>query len=118
MVTIFPVIYSVEHNSILKSSRKGRVACLVKENIKRETDVLANSSFLLLFLLRSMGYVFQTRNEKTLSSHSAGFWLPSCPWPLGEFNYFGKATVSEHLHASLLNHIQDTNFISFLAVYR
>lgn len=111
--------FSVEHNSILKSSKKGRVACLVKQSIKREADVLkANSSFLHPSLLRSMGLPLQIRREKSFSYHSAGFWWSSCSWPLGEVNCVEKATVSEHLNASLLNHIQDTNFISFWVLYR
>lgn len=80
--------FLVEHNSILKSSRKGWVISL------------------------------QIRREKSFSYHSAGFWWSSCSWPLGEVNCFEKATVSEHLDASLLNHIQDTNSVSFWALYR
>lgn len=66
--------FSVEHNSILKSSKKGRVACLVKQSIKREADVLkANSSFLHPSLLRSMGYLSRSGGRRASPTTVLGF---------------------------------------------
>lgn len=109
--------FSVEHNSILKSSKKGRVACLVKQSIKREADVLkANSSF-------SIGLCWD-QWDTSLDQEREELLLSQC-WVLVVFMFlasgwgcFEKATDSEHLNASLLNHIQDTNFISFWVLYR
>lgn len=114
-----PEIFSGTQQNI--EIKQKRPSCMSSETEYKDkswcSSLIANYSFLLPSPLRS-GISLQIRREKSFSYHSAGFWWSSCSWPLGEVNCFEKATVSEHLNASLLNHIQDTNFITFWALYR